>query len=50
MTSVTGVFYLVKTDPKSTTIMLWNANVAVIDRNDVGLVAIQAHLVATRPE
>ena len=43
-------FSLLETDSKSAAVELWDPDFAVMDRNDVGLVAIEAHLVSSRSE
>lgn len=41
-------FFSLKTDSKSATIQLRDSHIAVINRHNVGLVAIEAHLVSSR--
>ncbi len=41
---------LLKTNSKSTAVEFGDPDIAVIDRDDVGLVAIEAHLVSSRSE
>ena len=43
-------FSLLETDSESTAVGLWDPDIAVMDRNDVGLVAIEAHLMPSRSE